>query len=142
MQTLISLFLLQVVPSGTTFSCTPIAVWDGDGPIWCAEGPKVRLAGVAARELDGSCRSNHPCPIPSGIEARDFLVEQLGGRKGRWSTGHIEVNAPTMSCRSDGSAGGSRTAAWCVTYQGHDLNCVMIQGPALRWPQYWRDHRC
>ncbi|GAA4720909.1 hypothetical protein GCM10023325_17560 [Sphingomonas lutea] len=52
----------QVVQHGTTFTCTPIAVWDGDGPIWCAEGQKVRIAGVAARELDGTCRSRQPCP--------------------------------------------------------------------------------
>lgn len=23
-----------IVASGETFSCTPTAVWDGDGPIW------------------------------------------------------------------------------------------------------------
>lgn len=52
----------EQVRSGDTFTCTPIPVWDGDGPIWCAEGPKIRLAGIAARELDGSCRPAHPCP--------------------------------------------------------------------------------
>jgi endonuclease YncB( thermonuclease family) len=35
--------------AGAAFTCTPVRVWDGDGPIWCAEGPKVRLAGIAAR---------------------------------------------------------------------------------------------
>ncbi|MCY7397374.1 MAG: hypothetical protein LH466_00860, partial [Sphingomonas bacterium] len=64
----------EAVRSGTTFPCTAVAVWDGDGPIWCAEGPRIRLAGVAARELDGSCRQSHPCPVPSGIFARDTLV--------------------------------------------------------------------
>lgn len=37
------------VAQGTSFTCTPTRVWDGDGPIWCAEGPKIRLAGIAAR---------------------------------------------------------------------------------------------
>lgn len=45
---------LSVVPHGEAFECTPVAVWDGDGPIWCAEGPRLRLAGIAARELDGT----------------------------------------------------------------------------------------
>ena len=47
--------LLAAVPAGQSFTCTPTAVWDGDGPIWCAEGPKVRLAGISAREIDGTC---------------------------------------------------------------------------------------
>lgn len=42
-----------VVPTGHQFNCTPTRVWDGGGPIWCAEGPRVRLAGIAAREIDG-----------------------------------------------------------------------------------------
>src|SRR5687767_12542809 len=54
--------LLAIVASGQSFACTPTAVWDGDGPIWCAEGPKIRLAGIAAREIDGTCKKGHPCP--------------------------------------------------------------------------------
>ncbi|GAA4714919.1 hypothetical protein GCM10023325_08740 [Sphingomonas lutea] len=48
----------QVIPAGQSFSCTPTVVWDGDDPIWCAEGPKIRIAGVAAREMDGTCKRN------------------------------------------------------------------------------------
>ena len=39
----------SIVAAGQTFTCTPTHVWDGDGPIWCAEGPHVRLSGIAAR---------------------------------------------------------------------------------------------
>jgi endonuclease YncB( thermonuclease family) len=53
---------VAVLPSGKHFPCTPTHVWDGDGPIWCAEGPRVRLAGIAAREMDETCKSGHPCP--------------------------------------------------------------------------------
>lgn len=66
-------------------------MWDGDGPIFCAEGPKIRIAGVAAREMDGSCRPNQPCPAATAIEARDRLVTLLGGRKGTASDGHVGV---------------------------------------------------
>jgi endonuclease YncB( thermonuclease family) len=38
--------------SGQHFTCTPTRVWDGHGPIWCAEGPRIRLAGIAASEID------------------------------------------------------------------------------------------
>lgn len=50
---------LLTVAASAAFLCTPVAVWDGDGPIWCAEGPKIRLGSIAARELDGSCRAGH-----------------------------------------------------------------------------------
>lgn len=68
-----------VVQVGETFTCTPVAVWDGDGPIWCAEGPRIRLSGIAAREMDETCSAGHPCPDASGLDARDELVGLLGG---------------------------------------------------------------
>lgn len=142
MLTLLAL-AVSIVPSGTTFACTPTHVWDGDGPIWCAEGPRIRLEGIAAREIDGGCRKGHPCPKPSGLAARDQLVALLGGPKGRTGTGHILVSAPTMTCRSDGSAKGSRTAAWCALPGVGDISCAMVRsGTALRWPAYRGDQVC
>jgi endonuclease YncB( thermonuclease family) len=133
----------QVVPAGQTFQCTPTAVWDGDGPVWCAQGPKVRIAGVAAREMDGTCRPNQPCPSVDAIEARNRLVRLLGGARGTLPEGHIVVRSAPMTCRSDGSAGGSRTAAWCNSPAVGDLSCAVVRaGGAVRWPRYWRDHRC
>lgn len=132
----------DVVGSGATFTCTPTAVWDGDGPIWCAEGPKIRIAGVAAREMDGSCRTNQPCPAVGAIDARDRLVRILGGPTGILKTGHITVKSGPMTCVSEGSAGGSRTAAWCRSSVG-DLSCAVVRaGGAIPWPRYWRNHRC
>ena len=135
--------LAQVIAAGSTFTCTPTAVWDGDGPVWCAEGPKVRIAGVAAREMDGTCKSNQPCPVISAIAARDRLVRLLGGAKGSLPTGHVVVRSATMTCVSEGSAGGSRTAAWCRSPIVGDLSCAVARsGGAVRWQRYWRDHRC
>jgi hypothetical protein len=134
----------EIVPAGVTFQCTPVAVYDGDGPVWCAErGIKIRIAGVAAREMDGTCRSNQPCPPVDAIDARDRLVRLFGGPRGTLPEGHIVVRAATMTCRSDGSAGGSRTAAWCTSPVFGDLSCAVIRaGGAIRWPRYWRDHHC
>lgn len=132
-----------VVPAGQGFQCTPTLVWDGDGPVFCAEGPKLRIAGVAAREIDGSCRTNQPCPPVSGTDARDRLVSILGGVRGITADGHVVVRAATMTCMSDGSAGGARTAAWCTSPAFGDLSCAVVaSGGAVRWPRYWRDHRC
>lgn len=137
------LALASMVPSGETFTCTPVAVWDGDGPIWCDEGPRIRLSGIAAREIDESCRPSHPCPAATGVEARDALVRLLGGPKGTLSHGHIVVRAAPMTCVSTGSAGGNRTGAWCRLANGVDLSCAMTaDGYALVWPRYWKDHLC
>lgn len=139
------LFVLAaaIVPAGDTFACTPIRVWDGDGPIWCAEGPRIRLSGVAAREADESCRNGQPCPAASAEAARDALVRLVGRSTGRSGEGHVLVAGPIMQCRSDGSAGGNRTAAWCVSPIGGDLSCAMVRGGwALRWERYWRGHQC
>lgn len=132
-----------VVPNGSTFICTPVAVYDGDGPIWCQEGPKIRLAGVAAREMDGSCRPGHPCPSASAAQARDALVRLLGGPKGRMSTGHIVVRYPPMTCTSHGGAKGSRTAALCSAPGIGDLSCAMVRtGTVERWARFGGDKLC
>jgi endonuclease YncB( thermonuclease family) len=132
-----------VVPAGETFSCTPTHVWDGDGPIWCAEGPRIRLSGIAAREMDDTCRPNQPCPSASALEARDTLVALVGEPIGRGPSGHILVRGPMMRCVSAGSGGGNRTAAWCVSPRGGDLSCAMVaSGTAVRWDRYWDSRRC
>lgn len=124
---------VPIVPAGRAFDCTAIAVWDGDGPIWCAEGPRVRLAGIAARELDNSCRPHHPCPAAGGVAARDALVTLLGGPRGALRTGHIRVGPILLSCRSTGWAKGDRTAARC-TRAGRDLATQLTAaGVAARW---------
>jgi endonuclease YncB( thermonuclease family) len=137
------LLLTKIVAAGTLFTCTPVRVWDGDGPVWCAEGPRLRLSGIAAREMDGSCRTGQPCPEASATLARDTLVRILGTPVGRSSEGHVLVRARPLRCVSVGSGRGSRTAAWCVTSTGVDVSCAMVRsGTALRWPRYWGAHRC
>jgi len=135
--------VLQIVAAGQNFTCTPTHVWDGDGPIWCAEGPKIRLSGIAAREADGTCRSNQPCPKASAEAARNTLVKLVGKPTGRGPHGHVLVKGKTLSCSSVGGGGGERTAAWCRTAAGVDLSCAMVKsGTALKWDRYWRKHRC
>lgn len=134
---------VPVVPAGREFTCTPTHVWDGDGPVWCAEGPRVRISGIAAREADGTCRPNQPCPVATAEQAKSALVRLLGGAKGLSNEGHALVSGPRLSCVSDGSAGGSRTAAWCRSAATGDLSCAMVKTKTvLRWDRYWRNHRC
>jgi endonuclease YncB( thermonuclease family) len=130
-------FLIAAVTAGSTFTCTPIKVWDGDGPIWCVEGPKIRLAGIAAREVDGTCKPGHPCPRASGPAARDHLVALIGSARGRSREGHILVSGKPLRCSSKKSGKGKRTAASCINAAGIDLGCAMVRdGYALRWAKY------
>jgi endonuclease YncB( thermonuclease family) len=134
---------VAIVPAGERFACTPEKVWDGDGPIHCAEGPKVRLAGIAAREMDGSCSPGHPCPEATAEAARDSLAAMLGRSTGRASTGHLLVEGPTLECLSQGSAKGSRTAAWCTSPTAGDLSCAMVaSGTVAKWERHWRGRSC
>lgn len=94
----------SIIAAGQSFTCTPAHVWDGDGPVWCADGPHVRLSGVAAREVDGTCHGNQPRPDGSPAEARDALARFLGGGHRRNSTGHVAVEDPKTACRPEGWA--------------------------------------
>ena len=134
---------VPIVDEGEDFTRTPERVWDGDGPLWCKEGPRVRLAGVAAREMGETCLPHHPCPSASATSARDHLVDLVGRPTGTSPEGHILVEGAPLKCHSVGSAKGSRTGAWCETASGVDLNCAMVEsGTTLKWDRYWGDHRC
>lgn len=126
------------VPDGRPFACTPVRVWDGDGPIWCAEGPRIRLAGIAAREMDETCLPGHPCPEASAAQAKATLVRLIGRQVGQSEEGHALVLGPTLFCQSNGGAGGVRTAAWCSSPSLGDLSCAMLAAKMVaRWDRYW-----
>lgn len=140
----------SIIAAGTPFPCTPTRVWDGDGPIWCAEGPKIRLSGIATREVemrggrivDAGCQPSHPCPTVDGVMARDALVRLVGTPVGTARTGHVLVRGITLECVSGGSGRGERTVASCSGPIG-DLSCAMVAGGyALRWQAYWGRRSC
>ena len=142
---LLSLILatVPIIPNGAAFTCTPEAAWDGDGPIWCKEGPRIRLGGIAAREIDESCATRHPCPSASGVAARDHLAGLLGTVQGIAATGHVRISGAPLQCVSQGSAGDNRTAAFCRSPESGDISCAMVHdGYAVRWDGYWGAQRC
>lgn len=133
---------LVIVAAGQTFTCTPTRVVDGDGPIWCAEGPKVRLGGIAARGMDGSCITVQPCRA-TAIQSRDHLVGLIGEADGDTPEGDVLVRAAPLTCVSAGPAGIGRTGAFCTNASGQDLSCTMLRaGMASWWDRFWRGHRC
>lgn len=129
---------MSALAAGVLFICTPVSVWDGDGPIACEEGQRVRLAGIAAREIDGTCNANQPCPEASGEAARDALVQLVGTPTGRGPHGHVLVRATApLNCRSAGPDRYDRTVAWCASPAAGDLSCALVTARvALPWPRY------
>jgi endonuclease YncB( thermonuclease family) len=118
---------------GNNFSCTVASVTDGD-TFRCAETGadgrqiRVRLAGIAARERDGTCLVGHPCPTASA-DAATAEMERL-------------ASGQVLSCDPNGTTFG-RIAAFCVRSDGTDLSCAMIEsGTVERWDRYWGAHRC
>lgn len=106
-------------PATAPIACTVVRVHDGDGPIWCAEGPRIRLTAIAARELDETCSPGHPCPEASGASAKAALSRLAMGQ--------------VLRCEPTGRSYG-RTTAWCWRPDGIELNCAMVQGG---WAAYW-----
>jgi endonuclease YncB( thermonuclease family) len=116
----------KAAPAGG-FSCTVTGVHDGDGPIYCAEGVKIRLTAIAARELDESCNAGHPCPAASGSSASAALDRLTRGQ--------------VLRCEATGMSY-SRVTAWCWRSDGIELNCAMVQeGMAAPWRRHDPDGR-
>jgi endonuclease YncB( thermonuclease family) len=117
--------------AGKQFPCTVQSVYDGDGPINCAEvdaeGKQVslRLRGIEAREPDNSCQTE-VCPPLSGEQAKAALTRLAVGR---------------LQCLSYGPSY-NRVDAFCRNASGQDLSCEMLRsGTAVRWAQYDPDGR-
>lgn len=106
--------------NAATFSCRVTGVHDGDGPIYCASGEKIRLTAVAARELDGTCSSGHPCPEATA-EAAKAQLESL-------------VLGQTLRCEQTGTSY-QRITAWCWREDGIEINCAMVRSETS---SYWR----
>lgn len=115
------------IAAGKQFPCTVQSVYDGDGPINCAEQDlsgnqvRVRIRGIEARDADNSCRHPNLCPQASGAEAKAMLERFAVGR---------------LNCTSHGPSY-NRVDAFCTNASGQDLSCEMLKsGMAVRWEQY------
>lgn len=117
------------------FVCAVVRVHDGDGPLWCANGIKVRIAGVQApdyedaepcRRRDAS-RANYTCDNAAADRSRQ-IVERL-------------VLRQSLNCQPMGRSY-ARVVARCTLPDGRSLSCAVIAaGAAVRWDRYWRQYR-
>lgn len=114
------------------FLCVVLSVHDGDGPIRCATGEKIRVAGIQAPDFERAepCRLSRPgyvCDDARAQRSQRIAANMLVGR--------------TLSCRSVDKSWG-RTVAICALPGGRDLSCALIAaGAAVRWDSYWRRYK-
>lgn len=103
------------------FACEVSSITDGD-TLRCADGTRVRLHAVAARERDESCSSGHPCPSASGAAATAVLRQLAAGQGLQCVRTGVSYNRVTAICRNE---------------VGVEINCAMVQsGTAVIWPRY------
>lgn len=111
------------------FSCTVTRVHDGDGPLWCANGVKIRVAGIQAPDFEDTapCRKRRANSTCSNVDAERsrVVVERL-------------IFHQTMVCQPMGKSY-SRVVARCTLQDGRSLSCaILAAGAAVRWDRYWR----
>jgi endonuclease YncB( thermonuclease family) len=120
--------------------CLAIALHDVDGPIHCVTGEKIRLAGIGATEIDGSCRPNQPCVPGNGRAQRRAMVAAIGAsisHEDAEDNGQAWFTAPVrLTCDPTGKSY-QRIVAWCRLPDGRDVSCVAIRaGVAVRWAKF------
>uniref|UniRef100_UPI0035CA6B1E thermonuclease family protein n=1 Tax=uncultured Sphingomonas sp. TaxID=158754 RepID=UPI0035CA6B1E len=124
--------LIAAAATAPVFLCTVTRVHDGDGPLWCSNGAKIRVAGIQAPDFEDTApcredRAGYTCSNVAAERSR-VIVERL--------TLH-----QTMSCQRIGKSY-SRVVARCTLEDGRSLSCaILAAGAAVRWDSYWRRYR-
>lgn len=97
--------------------CLVASVHDGD-TLTCADGTRIRIAAINARELHGApCPRDRPCPPMPAAAARDRLARIVAGR--------------TIQCRQVGISY-RRVVADC-SVGGRNVGCAMVAAGAAAW---------
>ena len=105
--------------------CLSAQAIDGD-TLRCADGVRIRVAGIEANEMRGGCHLP-VCPTISGPDGKLWMERQVGGKDLRYS--------PVGKTWK-------RISAIVRLPSGQDLSCAAIRaGVAVRWERYDREGR-
>ena len=129
---MIVILLAAALPA---FTCDVVRVHDGDGPLWCRSGEKVRVAGIQAPDF----QSAEPCRRPVSLRAAYTCDDRAAAR----SQGIMSslVMGKQLTCQPKGKSY-SRIVARCTLPDGRSLSCAAIAaGAAIRWERFWRRYR-
>lgn len=121
--------MLAALPA---FTCDVVRVHDGDGPLWCRSGEKVRVAGIQAPDFE----SAEPCRRPDTRRTNYRCDDRAAARSQRIVSSL--VMGKRLTCQPTGTSY-SRIVARCTLPDGRSLSCAAIAaGAATRWDQFWR----
>ena len=68
--------ILSAAAARPAFTCEVVRVHDGDGPLWCRSGEKVRVAGIQAPDF----ANTEPCRRPAARRV-DYPAMKPGMKK-------------------------------------------------------------
>ena len=114
------------------FACEVVRVHDGDGPLWCRSGQKVRVAGVQAPDFT----SAEPCRTGRA----NYVCDDQAAERARAVATRLTLNQRLFCQPVDRSY--SRVVARCTLPDGRSLSCALLAaGAAQRWDRYWRRYK-
>lgn len=123
---------MAAVATNVPFICIVTRVHDGDGPLWCRSGQKIRVAGIQAPDFTSAepCRrtearrANYTCNDRAAERSQQIVSRLVLGKR--------------LTCRPMGMSY-QRVVARCTLPDGRSLSCAAIAaGAAVRWDRYWR----
>lgn len=122
------------VIAAAPFTCEVVRVHDGDGPLWCATGQKVRVAGIQAPDFE----SAEPCRRPARAR-RAYRCDDRAAARAQQIVERLTLRQ-RLTCRAVDMSYG-RVVARCTLPDGRSLSCAAIAaGAAVRWDRYWRQY--
>ena len=117
------------------FVCEVVKVHDGDGPLWCRSGQKVRVAGIQAPDFE----SAEPCRRPAARRAT-YTCDDAAAQRSQQIVSRLTLNQ-RLICQPMATSY-KRVVARCTLPDGRSLSCATIAaGAAVRWDSYWRRYK-
>ena len=114
--------------------CDVVRVHDGDGPLWCRSGVKIRIAGVQAPDFERAA----PCRRPAALR-RAYVCDDRAARRSQQIVARLTLGKRLVCQPVDRSY--KRVVARCTLPDGRSLSCAAVAaGAAIRWDRYWRQY--
>ena len=116
------------------FTGEVVRVHDGDGPLWCRTGQKVRVAGIQAPDFKNAV----PCRR-AAVRRAAYTCDDVAAERARLVVSRLTLGR-RLTCQPVGTSY-SRIVARCTLPDGRSLSCAAIAaGAAVRWARYWRQY--
>lgn len=107
------------------FLCLVAGVTDAD-TLRCADGTRIRIAAIDARERNGTC-NQQPCAEMPHAQAQPIVARMTMGKR--------------LQCFEVGRSY-NRVVAHCYLPDQRGLSCAIVKsGAAVRLDRYWRQYK-